>query len=92
MHRKTRGLCAEDRRALDLILDHGAAHRAPVTHAVAAVSQRRIAAATRLLSVLDALPSAEVPADLAARTLRRVEAAGRHLQAGAGIARTALVH
>jgi len=92
MHRKTRSLCAEDRRALDLILDHGAAHRPLLAHSTAAVPQRRIAAAARLLSVLDALPSAEPPAGLMARTLRRVEAARRHVPADPAVSRAAVLH
>jgi hypothetical protein len=79
MNRKS--LTAEDRRAIDLILDHGAAHRNGSTRVAAVAAQPRVAAATRLLAVLNTLPAAEPPADLVARTMGRIAAATQSLAA-----------
>ena len=92
MHRKTRTLGAEDRRAVDLLLDHGARGRAAVTHVPVGVPHRRMAAAARLLSVLEVLPSVEPPADLLARTMDRITAGSAHPSADAGVSASAMLH
>jgi hypothetical protein len=71
----------EDRLAVDLLLDRAAAGAGngnghsptgftPVNGAV----RERLAAVENLLRVLDLLPAEEPPVDLAARTMRRLEA------------------
>jgi hypothetical protein len=72
----------EDRRAVDLLLDHAqAAHQGdanmPMTFGTsmteAGVPNDRLIAAEKVLKMLDAMPSTEPAADLLARTLARVE-------------------
>ena len=75
MNRKGRTLSADDLRAVDLLLDLGAANAHAVTRLAAPACQRRVAAATRLLSMLDRLPAGDPPAGLAARTMAKVDAA-----------------
>jgi hypothetical protein len=70
----------EDRRAVDLLLDgtlamsestNGIASRVQLT-ADASLSHR-LAGVQKLLNLLGALPQDEPPADLAARTMQRVD-------------------
>jgi hypothetical protein len=87
MNRDIPKLHDEDRRAVDLLLDHasqdlhghGQVKPAPLT---ASVPPPRLTAARRTLALLDAMPELEPPADLVARTLARVERAGRAGRAG----------
>ena len=72
MNRKS--LSAEDRRAVDLILDHASIHRAVPSLVTAGAAQLHVTAATRLLSMLDALPAVEPAFDLLARTMGRIDA------------------
>ncbi len=71
MNRKCLTLTADDRRAIDLLLDHGLA-QSPVTRVTTGVAQPRVAAASRVLGRLDAMPDIAVPADLVSRTLQRI--------------------
>jgi len=71
----------DDRRAVDLLLDHAqAAQQDMQTMAFggtsmteAGVSNEHLVAAEKVLKMLDAMPAAEPAADLLARTLARVE-------------------
>jgi hypothetical protein len=62
----------EDRRAIDLFLDHSTGNHG-VTRMAASVSQRRLTAAQRLLKLLDAMPVMEPSTDLVARTMDRID-------------------
>ncbi|HSV15515.1 MAG TPA: hypothetical protein VLI90_14740 [Tepidisphaeraceae bacterium] len=64
----------EDRRAVDLLLDHGAA-TSGVTRVAHAVSQKRLAAAERVLKLLGQMPAGEPSIDLVAATMQRVDRA-----------------
>ncbi len=63
--------------AVDLLLDHGAVGRRGASAVTHGVAERRLDAAARLLSKLDALPPVAPSADLVARTLAR--AASTHV-------------
>ena len=92
MNRKTRTLSAEDRRAVDLLLDQAAVGQPSVRQVNAGVNSPRLAAAARLLATLDALPAAEPPADLVRRTLDRVAAADLTVAQPATAVLPALLH
>jgi hypothetical protein len=87
MNSGSKKLSPVDATAIDLILDHPdpqMQYSRPATN----VSQPRVKAATKLLRLLDHLPTQEPPVDLAAKTLRFVEHAiarqvGRHTQPSA---------
>lgn len=68
-------LRAEDRRAVDLILDRAAGAREG--HAVYAAADpslsERVARAQRLLNLLNVLPEPELPPGLVGRTMRLIE-------------------
>jgi len=76
MNRHTSKLSDEDRRAVDLVLGHGsaAAHHG-MSAASAAVSQRRLAAVQRVLDTIGAMPEMAPPADLVAKTMKRIDRA-----------------
>ena len=74
MNRIGRKLADEDLRAIDLLLDLGSTNAQVVTRMATAACQRRVTAASRLLSKLDALPASDPPAGLVARTMARVDA------------------
>jgi hypothetical protein len=87
----TRKLNQADRAAVDLVLDrinaavadggrsnnggNGGKGGDGVYAAAGAVSEQRLAAAQKVLSLLDAMPAIEPPTDLAVRTLARVNRA-----------------
>ena len=73
----TRKLNEADRAAVDLMFDrintaaNGGNGSDGVYAAAGAVSEERLAAVQKVLSLLDEMPSIEPPADLAARTIAR---------------------
>lgn len=71
-------LRSSDARAVDLILDRAAMAAGTSGTMLFAgdpgVSSEQVAAAERVLKLLDAMPAGEPPADLLRRTLDRVEA------------------
>jgi hypothetical protein len=81
----TRKLNESDRAAVDLLFDR--INAAAVAHmnrgnpgesvyaAPGAVSEQRLAAVEKMLSLLDEMPAIEPPADLASRTIARVSRA-----------------
>lgn len=71
MHRQRRTLSPDDRRAVDVVLDH--AGMSSVTKITTGVPPQRIAAVTRLLHLLSAMPEVEPPRDLVARTMERID-------------------
>jgi hypothetical protein len=81
MHQRKESLSAEDRKAIDLLLDQGAstADLAVVPHAPV-VAPNRIAAASKVLQLLSHLPEVDPPADLVPRTMRRID---EHIAANA---------
>ena len=70
----------EDRRAVDLLLDRAtAASQGRVVYSAAdGHTRERIAKVEKVLSVLENLPAAEPPRDLAARTLKFIKNASTH--------------
>jgi len=70
----TRKLTDDDRRAVDLLLDHGAGN-STVTRVASAVPQKRLKAAERVLSLLGEMPAQEPPVDLVAKTMQRIDTA-----------------
>jgi CMP-2-keto-3-deoxyoctulosonic acid synthetase len=70
----TRKLSEEDRRAVDLLLDHGASHSG-VTRVAHAVAQKRLTAAERVLKLLGQMPADEPSIDLVAATMEQVDRA-----------------
>ncbi len=71
-------LSDEDRQAVDLLLDTSRSSGNGVMKVTASVSQKRLAAAEKVLNLLGAMPADEPPADLLARTIERIEAATTH--------------
>jgi hypothetical protein len=63
----------EDRQTIDLLLDGAARSQTGGISLQGVTSNDRISAAQRLLSLIDAMPSAEPPADLVERTLRLID-------------------
>ena len=75
----TRKLNEADRAAVDMLFDRinaasngGNGNGDSVYAAAGAVSEERLAAVQKVLSLLDEVPAMEPPADLAVRTLQRV--------------------
>jgi hypothetical protein len=82
MHRPKRTLSADDQKAVDVLLDHGANARDPrLTRHVGAVSPRRLTAASKLLELLGNMPAIDPPGNLVARTMERID---RHIAAQMG--------
>jgi hypothetical protein len=74
MSKRKATLSIDDRKAVDIILDHAAkAGSSNMTRFNAEVSPARIAAVTKLLDVLGAMPSEDPPKDLVARTMARID-------------------
>jgi hypothetical protein len=74
MHRRTRKLSIDDQKAVDVILDHGATGGKPgLTRMAAPAHHRRVAAASKVLSLLAELPEIEPPADLISRTMAMID-------------------
>jgi hypothetical protein len=71
----SRKLTEEDRRAVDLLLDHGGANHGGVTRVARAVSQGRLKAAERVLKLVGQMPAEDPPANLVARTMARIDRA-----------------
>jgi len=69
-----RKLSDEDRRAVDLLLDHGVTSGG-ITRVASAVPQRRLAAAERVLKLIGQMPADEPSIDLVATTMDRVDRA-----------------
>ncbi|GEM_PF-1253583 len=70
-----------DSRAVDAILMNGRDMNPPAPPIVVAtggVSPEAFRAASKILQLLDSLPSVEPPADLAKRTLLRINAGGSY--------------
>ncbi|HEX8523495.1 MAG TPA: hypothetical protein VF669_14675 [Tepidisphaeraceae bacterium] len=68
----TRKLNAEDRQAVDLVMDRATAAQGDGVVAMA-TAQPRVQSVEKILNVLANMPAIEPPADLMARTLRRIE-------------------
>jgi hypothetical protein len=69
-------LSEQDAAVVDLILDHSpSAHSGGMTGVVATPSHPRLAAATKLLNLLDHLASEEPVSDLKSRTLQFIDRA-----------------
>ena len=69
----------EDRLAVDLLLDRAASGNGRTGFTpVNAGAQGQLAKVQSVLKVLDMLPADEPPADLVARTLRRLDAESAH--------------
>ena len=92
MTRESRKLSPEDCRAVDLFLNHGAAHCSAASRASAGGPSAGVSAAARLIAMLDTLPAAEPPVDLVARTLSRIDAADRPLAAESAVVASSLLH
>jgi hypothetical protein len=72
----TRKLSDEDSRAVDLLLDHGTGMgNDGITRVAPHVSQKRLAAAEKLLKLVGQMPTEEPPDDLVAKTMRRIDRA-----------------
>jgi hypothetical protein len=69
-----RKLNEEDRRAVDLLLDHGAS-QSGVTRVAHAVPQKRLTAAERVLKLIGQMPAEEPAIDLVAATMDRIDRA-----------------
>jgi hypothetical protein len=66
-------LPAEDRRAVDLLLDPTATIQSGVMEIIAPIDRERVEAIQRTLRLLDHIPIVEPPADLIARTLELID-------------------
>ena len=74
MHRRTRTLSVDDQKAVDVCLDHAAAaDKSKMTRMATPVQQKRLSAATKILSLLSELPAIDPPADLVVRTMQHIE-------------------
>ncbi len=74
MNKRRRTLSIADQKAVDVFLDHAVDAVQPgLTRVIEPVPQRRLNAASSLLSLLAELPVIEPPAGLAARTMQRIE-------------------
>lgn len=67
----TRKLTDDDRRAVDLLLDHGAGD-GNLARIAAPVSEARLAAAEKLFHLIGQFPAQEPPTDLVEKTLERI--------------------
>ncbi len=65
----------EDRRAVDLLLDRPHSNSSEHPPASAPVSAKKMRSAEKILNLLQQMPAIDPPADLAAKTLRRVDKA-----------------
>ncbi len=74
MHRHNDNLSAEDRKAIDVLLDQGAstADGGVIPHTPAA-SPKNLLAASKVLQLLSQLPEVDPPADLVSRTMGRID-------------------
>jgi hypothetical protein len=73
-----RKLSDEDRRAIDLLLDHGLGRKDRVATLAPAASQQRLFAAEKLLKIIGELPAEEPPVGIVERTMALIDAdAGR---------------
>jgi len=70
----SRKLSDEDRRAVDLLLDHGIS-QSGITRVAGAVPQKRLAAAERVLKLIGQMPAEEPSIDLVAATMERLDRA-----------------
>jgi hypothetical protein len=69
-----RNLSADDRKALDVLLDHGPnARDAELTRHTPAVPPRRLSAVSKVLDLLAELPEIDPPKDLVARTMELID-------------------
>jgi len=66
-------LPAEDRRAVDLLLDPTATIQSGVMEIIAPIDRDRVEAIQRTLRLLDHIPIADPPSDLIARTLELID-------------------
>jgi hypothetical protein len=74
MSKRKTTLSLEDRKAVDIVLDHAAhAGSSSVTRLTTDVPPARITAVTRLLHVLSHMPAIDPPRDLVARTMARID-------------------
>ena len=68
-------LSNQDRRAIDLLLDKATAAHTTFTSTTEAVDTIRVQVVEKILHLLDGYEPAEPPADLVARTMKRIETA-----------------
>jgi hypothetical protein len=78
MHRRTKKLSVklsvDDKKAIDVVLDHAAlGGKTGLTRMATPVQQRHLSAATKLLSLLSELPETEPPANLVAKTMAKID-------------------
>jgi hypothetical protein len=66
-------LPAEDRRAVDLLLDPTATIQGGVMEIIAPIDRERVDAIQRTLRLLDQIPTADPPEDLISRTLELID-------------------
>jgi hypothetical protein len=66
-------LKSEDRQAIDLLLDEPSMHNGKSYFLPSSPVPKRVASVEKLLSLLQKLPAQDPPADLAKRTMQRVE-------------------
>jgi hypothetical protein len=66
-------LPAEDRRAVDLLLDPTAASQSGVMEIIAPIDRERLDAMQSTLRLLEHIPTADPPDDLVARTLKLID-------------------
>jgi hypothetical protein len=76
-------LSNDDRRAIDLLLDKATSAQSSFTSATETVDTTRVQAVEKILHLLDGYEAAEPPADLVARTLKRIESAEAQPQTAA---------
>ena len=69
----TRKLVEEDRHAVDLLLDSGTAEGQAMTRSTRVVTPDRLAAAKQVLAMIGEMPEVDLPRNLLARTLARID-------------------
>lgn len=74
MNRHRRTLSIDDQKAIDVFLNHTAElGKTGLTRIAEPIAQRRLNAASSLLSILAELPVIEPPAGLIVRTMERID-------------------
>jgi N12 class adenine-specific DNA methylase len=74
MHPSVRTLSIDDQKAVDVCLDHSvSAGKTGMTRIAVPVQQKRLKAVARLLSLLGEMPALDLPEDLVARTMARID-------------------
>jgi hypothetical protein len=74
MNKRRRTLSIADQKAVDVFLDHTAdADKPGLTRLVEPVTQRRLSAASGVLSLLAEMPVSDPPTGLVERTMQRID-------------------